>query len=59
MIVVYYPNGGFVTGGGWIDSQAGSCTHTTLCAEAVGTANFGFVSRYRPGQNVPEGETEL
>jgi hypothetical protein len=50
VIVVYDPKGGFVTGG-WIDSQAGSCTHTTLCAGAVGTANFGdgVVSVQLPG----------
>jgi hypothetical protein len=56
MIVVYDPNGGFVTGGGWIDSPAGA-----LIADspATGKANFGFVSKYKKGATAPEGNTEF
>lgn len=54
--VVYDPNGGFVTGGGWIDSPAGAYgPDPTL----IGKANFGFVSKYQPGANVPTGNTEF
>lgn len=55
-VVVYDPNAGFVTGGGWIDSPAGAYTANP---SLTGKANFGFVSRYRPGATVPEGQTEF
>lgn len=55
-VVVYYPNGGFVTGGGWINSPAGAYTaNPTL----TGKANFGFVSKYEPGHTVPTGNTQF
>jgi len=54
-IVVYDPDGGFVTGGGWIDSPAGALLDST----AEGKANFGFVSKYKKGKIVPEGNTEF
>ncbi len=46
IVVVYDPTGGFVTGGGWIDS-------------AQGKATFGFVSKYQKGMAYPKGETTL
>jgi len=55
-IVVYDPNGGFVTGGGFIDSPAGASLDFPT---AVGKANFGFVSKYIKGSNTPEGQTEF
>jgi hypothetical protein len=55
-VVVYDPSGGFVTGGGWINSPAGA---STLHPDAVGKANFGFVSKYKKGATIPEGETEF
>lgn len=55
-VVVYDPNGGFVTGGGWIDSPVGASTEYPT---AVGRASFGFVSRYQKGANKPGGETEF
>jgi len=58
-LVVYDPDGGFVTGGGWIQSDAGFCTLNDLCASAEGKANFGFVSKYKRGANVPTGNTEF
>jgi parallel beta-helix repeat protein len=55
-IVVYDPDSGFVTGGGWINSPAGSyAPDPTL----TGTANFGFVSKYKKGQSTPMGSTEF
>jgi hypothetical protein len=54
MLVVYDPDGGFVTGGGWIDSQAGAYVSDPAL---TGKANFGFVSKYKKGATVPEGNT--
>jgi PKD repeat protein len=58
-VVVYDPEGGFLTGGGWIDSPEGACQLTDACTDATGKANFGFVSKYKKGSNVPTGETEF
>lgn len=55
-VVVYDPNGGFVTGGGWIDSPAGAYPADPT---ATGRANFGFVSKYKNGASVPTGSTEF
>jgi len=55
-IVVYDPNGGFVTGGGWIDSPVGA---STQYPDAVGKANFGFVSKYKKGAEVPTGKVKF
>ena len=55
-VVIYDPNGGFVTGGGWINSPAGAyAPDPTL----TGKANFGFVSKYQKGAAVPTGNTEF
>jgi hypothetical protein len=55
-VVVYDPEGGFVTGGGWISSPVGAYSvNPTL----TGKANFGFVSKYKKGATVPTGETEF
>jgi hypothetical protein len=58
-VVVFDPNAGFVTGGGFVDSPTGACTMTTACTVQTGKANFGFVSKYKKGSNTPEGETEF
>jgi hypothetical protein len=55
-IVVYDPDGGFVTGGGWIDSPEGAYTPDLTL---IGKANFGFVSKYKKGATIPTGETEF
>ncbi|HEX9956562.1 MAG TPA: hypothetical protein VGA96_04885, partial [Fibrella sp.] len=55
-IVVYDPDGGFVTGGGWILSPAGAYGKDPA---ASGKANFGFVSKYQKGANVPTGNTNF
>jgi hypothetical protein len=49
---------GFVTGGGWIWSEALWCD-PSYCGGAEGKANFGFVSRYKKGANAPTGTTEF
>lgn len=56
MVVVYDPSGGFVTGGGWIWSPAGAYADDSALE---GKANFGFVSKYKKGANVPTGNTEF
>ena len=55
-IVVYDPNGGFVTGGGWIDSPAGAYIPDPSLA---GKATFGFVAKYLKGANLPVGNAEF
>jgi PKD repeat protein len=53
-VVVYDPSAGFVTGGGWIVSPAGAFVANPA---STGRANFGFVSQYRKGAIVPDGNT--
>ena len=55
-IVVYDPTEGFVTGGGWIYSPAGAYLPDP---SLEGTANFGFVSKYKKGSTIPTGNTEF
>ena len=53
-IVAFNPDGGFVTGGGWLISPEGAyLADPTL----TGRANFGFVSRYQKGSTLPTGNT--
>ena len=53
---VYNPAGGFVTGGGWIQSPAGAYAPSP---SLTGKATFGFVAKYEKGANVPTGNTEF
>lgn len=55
-VVIYDPEGGFVTGGGWINSPAGAYVSDPAL---TGTANFGFVSKYKKGATVPTGVTQF
>jgi hypothetical protein len=55
-IVVYDPNGGFVTGGGWLNVAPGSYAADPTLS---GRANFGFNSQYKKNANIPTGETEF
>ena len=55
-LVVYDPNGGFVTGGGWINSPPGAYP---AFPGLTGRANFGFVSKYQRGASIPTGTTEF
>jgi uncharacterized delta-60 repeat protein len=47
-VVVYEPDGGFVTGGGWIESPEGAFI---LDPSLSGRANFGFVAKYKKGKS--------
>ncbi|MHA2294099.1 MAG: PKD domain-containing protein [Candidatus Hodarchaeales archaeon] len=53
-IVVYDPEGGFVTGGGWFNSPVNAYLNDPTL---TGKANFGFVSKYKNGANLPTGKT--
>jgi hypothetical protein len=55
-VVVYDPNGGFVTVGGWINLGAGSFAPDPALS---GRANFGFNSQYKKNAIVPTGDTEF
>ena len=55
-MIVYDPNGGFVTGGGWIDSLEGAYAPDPLL---TGKATFGFVSKYKKGADAPIGQTQF
>ena len=55
-VVIYDPSAGFVTGGGWIDSPAGAYTPDP---SLTGPAHFGFVSKYKKGTSVPDGNTRF
>jgi hypothetical protein len=64
-IVIFDPTGGFVTGGGWINSPLGACTYSNACNPGLtGKADFGFVSKYKNSKSTtttapPEGETQF
>jgi len=55
-LVVYDSEGGFVTGGAWIDSPEGAYSPES---SLTGKANFGFVSKYKKGATTPTGQTEF
>lgn len=55
-IVIYNPEGGFVTGGGWLASPKGAYKANP---ELSGKATFGFVAKYKKGATVPDGNTEF
>ncbi len=59
-VVVYDPDGGFVTGAGWFDSPSGAYTpEDPTDPDVVGRAHFGFVSKYQKGATVPQGNTSF
>lgn len=53
--VVYDPSGGFITGGGGIDSQAGAYP---AAPSLIGKTNFGFVAKYKQNTGELKGETQ-
>ena len=59
LLVVYDSDGGFVTGGGWIQSQEAFCSFPSCVGGGDGKANFGFVSKYQQGATIPTGQTEF
>jgi hypothetical protein len=56
LLVVFDPDGGFVTGGGWIMSPEGAYAKDPTL---TGKASFGFVSKYLKGASVPTGNTQF
>ena len=55
-VVIYDPNCGFVTGGGWGNIPVGSYPANPNLG---GRVNFGFVAKYKKGSLTPEGNTEF
>ena len=55
--IVYDPETGFITGGGWIWNPDNACPQ--LCDSGKTKVNFGFVARYKRGADVPTGQTEF
>ena len=55
-VVVYDPSAGFVTGGGWISAAPGSFPADPSVS---GPGRFGFVSKYKKGASIPDGNTEF
>ncbi|GAP69295.1 por secretion system C-terminal sorting domain [Bacteroidales bacterium 6E] len=55
-MAIYDPDGGFVTGGGWIWSPPGAYQADPVLE---GKANFGFVAKYKNGSHTPTGHTEF
>lgn len=56
VVVVYDPDGGWVTGNGWINSPPGAFAPMP---SLTGKAIFGFVSKYHNGASVPTGNTQF
>jgi hypothetical protein len=55
-IVVYKPDSGYITGGGWIQSAAGAYRPDPAL---TGKANFGFSARQQNGSSIPVGQTQF
>ncbi|MCC5939423.1 MAG: BspA family leucine-rich repeat surface protein [Lunatimonas sp.] len=53
---VYDASGSFVTGGGWFTSPEGAMPAQP---DVTGKANFGFVAKYKKGNNQVEGTTDF
>jgi PKD repeat protein len=53
-VVVYSPDGGFITGGGWFTSSEGAFPANP---SLTGKATFGFVAKYKKGTAIPTGTT--
>ena len=55
-VVVYNPNGGFVTGGGWVNSPQSAYSYN---ASLGGKSSYGIVAKYKKGGGTPMGSTEF
>ncbi|MFA5787621.1 MAG: PKD domain-containing protein [Actinomycetota bacterium] len=55
-IVIYDPDGGFVTGGGWLYTPQGSYVADP---SSTGKAHMGFNAKYQQGGPLPSGEMQL
>jgi hypothetical protein len=53
-IVIYDPEGEFITGGGWFTSPIGAYTAEP---SLTGNARFGFLAKYKKGADIPMGQT--
>ena len=56
LVVIYDPDGKWVSGGGWFDSPQGAFVQMPV---ASGKASFGFISRYQSGSTLPIGSTRF
>ncbi|HEX5734650.1 MAG TPA: HYR domain-containing protein [Blastocatellia bacterium] len=56
MVVIFDPDGEFVTGGGWITSPVGAYPANPTF---TGKAHFGFNAKYHNGESTPRGETQF
>jgi len=56
LVAIYDPDGGYVTGGGWLESPAGAYHANPSLA---GKVSFGFVSKYLKNATNPKGETQF
>ncbi|SIS75662.1 MBG domain-containing protein, partial [Belliella pelovolcani] len=56
ILTVFDPSGGFVTGGGWINSPAGALKADP---SKEGRANYGFNAKYKSGKNQNEVDGNL
>ena len=55
-VVIFDPNGAFVTGGGWITSPEGAYKPDP---SLTGKAIFAFIANYQPGTTDPNGQAEF
>lgn len=55
-VVIYDPDGGYVTGGGWLTSPEGAYPADP---SLTGRVNFGFVAKYKIGTTIPIGQTQF
>lgn len=59
-VIVYDPDGGFVTGAGWFDSLPGAHTpDDETDPEVVGRAHFTFAAKYLGDDTVPQGNSSF
>jgi hypothetical protein len=56
-IIIYDPNAGFVTGGGYINHTAIGMIPSG--PTMVSKANYGFNAKYKKGSSTPDGEVEF
>lgn len=56
VVVIYDPNGGFVTGGGWFTSPVGAYAADSA---ATGKAVLGFTAKYKKKAATPQGNVQF
>jgi len=61
MVVVYDPDAGFATGGGWLipGGPTSDLGDTLPGLDNTSPASFGFVVNYKPGATNPDGQLEF